>query len=124
MPLDVLSGFLSPFAQQRVVGVLDWDDREHECDGVRGDLMQKWLEKCGLESASWLAIDDQGRHYVRHKDHLVETSWSGMDETSIDRALVMANARAGRTGMTRLARGQQAARVVAARRAALEACDE
>lgn len=100
LPLAVLSSFLSPLARQRVAGVIDWDARERDCDGVRGDLVQKWLDDHDLHAADWLAIDDQARHYVRHQEHLIKTRWSGMDESTVELAVTSARALEMRAAMT------------------------
>lgn len=90
IPLPYLVEFLSLSVRERVVGVLD--SSEAECkDGIRGQLMVKWLARRKQSDAIWIALDDQPRHYSKNSDHVVATHWRGMTGDTVDKAVQKVN---------------------------------
>ena len=87
IPFRHLKTFLPQSIRERVVGKLEASNLEGKRDGIRGDLMTEWLEDQGESDAVWIALDDQARHYLRHKSHLVETQWRGMNEITVRNAI-------------------------------------
>ena len=85
IPSNRIGEFLSPMVRERIAGVLDQTEIERTNEGVRGELMEKWLrDHVVSDDAVWLGIDDQIRHYVLHPDNVYKTNWRGLKHDDVD----------------------------------------
>jgi hypothetical protein len=88
--LDLMQfkALLPPAVSTRLEDVLPYpDDGDHCMSGLRGRLMQAWIES-HAPGVPWVALDDQAQHYAWHLKHLVFCDpATGMDESSIHRVL-------------------------------------
>jgi hypothetical protein len=87
IPPLYLAEFLCGPVQSRVVGALAPAMLEGKEAGTRGQLMVQWLKEHNDGDASWLALDDQPRHYQMHAERLIQTHWRGMDAQTVRSAL-------------------------------------
>ena len=75
--LDKLCSLFSPTVAERVVGKLSIDPGQDpmaaDAPNRRGHLMIKWMSENVTTDASWLAVDDDRRHWGDHEEHLIRT---------------------------------------------------
>ncbi len=92
VPTARLNMLLAPKIAAAVVGALSTQNHEIERDlnDQRSIQMEAWLAARNEEDALFIALDDQGRHWGKHPNALVQTHWRGLDEDTVLQALLVA----------------------------------